>query len=674
MTITTFIITCAVLLIISIISFVFLRKKDHLFFKFSAKIKDILFILLIPSFAFAIALIIYRIFPTCPKIPFLEECVEPFDMTAIIIGVIGILVAVITVIYVEQKNDEKNKKLESNINSLTTCTDTILNSISAIKPIKSHKERINAIKDVISHATKTKGNQLNVLFYSASYGEFLIHNLRALIDPDCQHTDNRGDNSVLNKSSHDFYKNHVEDLDNLKQGIHKAFNEYLKHSQNGKIEFAVLRNSHLDPDNPSKLMQFSKERMMKEKTTVILNKQGEESIKSLQGLPNNNNYENTFIHWVNDDEVSMYKNMSNEEKENSFIKFVIKQNTEFENDFKPFERAGRVKFISLDYLPFQFILSIPEGSKDKGPSSALLIFTNYYSIGTHDSIISFHTQNPLLCNSLHNMFTTLQSNQTNREKYTHSFKHLFKGAKRLYIMLKKASLDESEIVKNKIGFKDVTPVPDIEAKDYWISVFKEYDIRHSGKALYIESKTATEAEIKTSLDAAKLSDKDDYSLMAVGLFLNPVASLIGGKIAKDGNKLFELIPREENLNKNDRNCIKVAIGGKKENPLFLENVLEANLDTDNPATYDLAIFAKVKTADGKWMFVCGGIHFLGTEKIADCVRDNSETIYHFVQDNQFIAVFRIPADKNKPTKLLSISMINASDDIRYKDNFTAPVW
>jgi hypothetical protein len=669
MTQSAFIITYSAALLLLLSSLLIFRKKEEIVYKLLSKVVVVLYIMLAAFFICSIGLIHYKLFPTDKPLSLLAWAVSHFDWTGIIIGFIGILVAIITVIYVERKSDGKNKKLENNITSLSTVTEIILNSIAAIKPIKSHKDRIDAIREVIIHSTKAKKNKLYALFYGASYGEFLIHNLRALIDPDCKRNDDDIDNAFLNKSSSDFYKEYVIYLDDLKQGIRKAFDEYLKFNQKSKIEFAVLRNSHLDPDNPSKLMQFSKERMMKEKTTVILNKHGTELIKSLQGL-SGNNYESTFLHWVNDDEVDLYKNMSNEEKENSFIQFVIKQNTEFENDFKPFIREGRVSFTNLDYLPFQFILSIPEDSKDKGPSSALLIFTNYYSIGTHDSIISFHTQNTLLCESLYNMFTTLQKNQKAKDEKTHSFKHLFKKAKRIHIMLKKTSIDHSEIVKNKIGFKDVTPVPDIEAKDYWISMLKEYDIRRSSKAMYIESKTETEAEIKTQLVTGKVLDIEDYSPMAIGLFLNPVANMIVDKIARDGNKLFELIPREKNLNNNDKNCIKIAIGGKKNNPEYPDNVWEADLDTNNPATFDLAIFAKVKAADNKWMFVCGGIHFLGTEKIADCVRDNSEVIYNFVKDNSFIAVFKIPADKNQPTLLISISMINESDDIIYKNNFT----
>jgi hypothetical protein len=608
-----------------------------------------------------------------------------FDIAGILTGIVAIFIGVFIVLIVEAKNDHKNKEMQQSIDAvssitknlgdniyklnnlntildertnhlkgsadiLTTMVDNIRDHLYATTVVKSHVDRFITLKNIISHAAKNKENKLYVLFYGARYGEFLVHNLQALLDPYCRNTPANYADVLNNISVAGFRENYIEKLDSLKEDVKNNFIEYLKNNNNS-ISFGVLRNSNLDPDNPSKLRQFSKERMLKGKKVITIDKNSNFPMDGIDDSP-----EDVFIHWLDKDEANESRHKSNEEKENDFINYVIKKNTEFENSLNSYQE--KVNFSCLDYLPFQFVLSIPE--KNEHPEnkdltginensvnsklyncSALLIFTNYYSIGSHDSIISFSTENGQLCNSLRKMFYVLINNQKVKDNRLHPLKKIIGTKQRLYLILKKIDLDQkvirAEYIRDTVGFKDVTPVPDIEAKDYWLSLLKEYDIKHNPHAVYIDNEKSFNEAITASL-------KSEYALLVIGLFLNPVTLYIS---KSNDNFLFRLKPRKV---AEDRNALEVAVGGTKDRIDF--RLFEANLDTTNKKTYDFGIFAKLKI-NSTWMFVCGGIHFLGTKKISDLLINNSATIFEKVGNQSFIALFKIYATEESELTLIS---------------------
>jgi len=287
---------------------------------------------------------------------------------------------------------------------------------------------------------------------------------------------------------------------------------------------------------------------------------------------------------------------------------------------------------TLDYVPFQFFLSIPKNEKDDLGWLGLIIFSNYYSIGYENSVVGFYTQNIALCKGLKTMYCKLLDSQDKKDKNPTIIKKIFYQCGEINITLKNIDIKEQEVVK-LIGFNFVTPVPDILAKDFILVLLKEFDIKYNPAAWYICEGSKKMVEIAAGKNIQK-------SYFSVGLFYNPLTIYLSQTSPTEGNPLFKLVQKKTAEGKNK---IMVANGGTTENPSYLEfeeSFKEESFKDEVVDSCDYSIFCKLKIKES-WFFVGGGINYFGSRYVHECLKYCVPEKITDIVDKPFILVFKL---------------------------------
>ena len=116
----------------------------------------------------------------------------------------------------------------------------------------------------------------------------------------------------------------------------------------------------------------------------------------------------------------------------------------------------------MDYIPFQFFVSVPKNEESDIGWEAIMIYSNYYNLGYSGSIVTFffRTENDNLCRSLKKMWQKNVKSQDQKEANITGVKRLFNDSEEIKIVLKNVIIIEQPIV-DTIGYAYVTPVPDV---------------------------------------------------------------------------------------------------------------------------------------------------------------------------------------------------------------------
>lgn len=329
-----------------------------------------------------------------------------------------------------------------------------------------------------------------------------------------------------------------------------------------------------------------------------------------------------------------------------------------------------VYYYGLDYVPFQFFISVPKNKEEKKKYKGLLSFTNYYDVGQDHGVVSFCTENDVLCNSLENMFRGLVEAQSHKdsEDRNNPVKTTFRTdtASKIKIILKNI------IVKKNPEFTthgEVTTVADSKTKDQLFALFREHDIDFTPEVKFIK-----ESKVGNFLK----QEKENYTFLSVGLFFNAVSETIGQlcrELPRDDNffgslfKLTDAEMAEDGQTKLKPKGVKVAIAGstndKKsinydDSPHYEE--VYSNENSNDKEKFDYAILSKQKI-NNKWMFTCGGINFFASQHIVDCLTsDVWAKNVEKVRDKEFVAVFKVEDKGKKMPPGIALEFLSVVDD------------
>lgn len=598
------------------------QERISVFALLSNYIKTFYQILFVFIFIFFL-LFSYKYFKPDKPLPFFEFLTEHVDYTGLTIGIIGIFVGLITVIYVEKQNEKSDTRVNDALNKLDTASRGIQENVTTLKTVTRviHKNitnlseltRITKIFEKVIEIIKdsdSKSNDLYVLTHLTDFGNFLVRNVAILT----RETQNKADD-YKKMSQLKFFDSYMRDFLTLKQRFNKEMEDYV--IKNKKVSIAVLRNEKLKPDEPDKLKPFLVERIMKGKIVKLINKNSTEEIKY-----ENYNSEDIFIHNPVDniDSSKYFK------PEDILIKDVLKSDCDFIDSLCS-RSNNQLNIETLDYVPFQFFLSAPKDTDVDYGWFAIIIFTNYYSLGYENSVVSFNSQNPTLCKGLRIMFEKLVKAQENKDKNPIPLKRLFTGASEINIALKNVYIDDETVVK-QIGFNSVTPVPDILAKDHLLILLRDSDIKYSPAATYVRKDSDELEDIM-----GNVNNKKTY--LSVGVFHNPLTHALSIIEPNDGNPLFKLLQRST---PGEKNKIQIAVGGTVNDPKF--QIYEEVFDDTAVDSQDYAFFCKLKMKE-KWIFVGGGINYFGSRYLDECIREGATKIAQQIVTKSFIAFFEV---------------------------------
>lgn len=551
-----------------------------------------------------------------------QDTLAHFDVTGIALGVAGIIVGIVIFIVVENDTEIKNIAFEYHFEKLKDVTDNILTRSAELTNVtndilkfsaeleenKTLSNRLMAINNVIQHAKETH-NDLYILSYDPVYGQFQMANLEILLQEKSTYRDDI-------KKTMDTLIQPIKSISELKEKNKSDLIDFIENG--GKLNMAVLKDDWSDTAEPKKFTKFIEDHIVKDTSIIHFIDEN-----SKNHPPLNDIIPHTYILFKSKSDTNPHLSagLSAEGKKSSLITNLINEDKVFLKELQ----KNKPNLILLDYIPFQFFLSIPS-PKDTNPSySSTVVFTNYYNLGQENGVISYNSKSERLTLGLKKMFDGLLEDQKERNAKPKPIKQLFTiGSFAQITVLLKTILYDNHL--------QCTPKTDILAKDNLIKMFHDNEIDFSPEAHFLQAGT-------TSCKVA-----ENFSPMSVGLFTD--------FLYKPHNLL--------KVNRGDGCTISVAKSG------YLSSIGDDNYETFTPSyqdqrpVVDYAVFSKQYNdkSEKSGFFIFGGIHSLGTERISQCLtKDNCEIILNHAGENkQFIAVFEVNAS-DITQKLHSLSIV-----------------
>jgi hypothetical protein len=557
--------------------------------------------------------------------------IEHIDVAGLINGLLGIGLAIIIALVVyDQDKNERSPLIEStiaikestaNIDDITkNLQDNVkysLNNLTALKPINTFDERLNAFEEILSKAEKD--NDLYIMNYSADFGFLRTNNLRILLDDINFESDSQ--KNVLDA----LYNSHQKFGDKIVSLKSKLLR--LCDTKRSKARIAFLDNSSVNILRKSHYERYI-ERALDYSTIVSWAKIKERDPKTINELYN------VLPENVNANDEVVYIDFNTDEKnddavKSEFIKELIIVN---ERNIKEFKNLPHFGVKAVDRVPFQFMMTKPSsGKSDISNQSCLIIFSNIDAIGENAGVFAFQSGDERVIENLRLIYVTYEKQQSERNvsqerqrwiKFNDFFE--LERDKAVYTVLKCKALEEK---KPEMIFG--VSLSDIEASIKINSLFQSME----EKLPIAKYHTKDFVQEKASDDFSNFTfEKAVY--FSVGLFGEhnyplTLSEYIGNHFSNNHVKFV----RRESIN--DKN--KIIINGEEFQGIW---------ETDN--SVDMGVITKTSTTikgNAVTVFIIGGINHYGTEKLSEGLYNFWEVLYDYVGDKNFTALYSIDREE-----------------------------
>ncbi|PSR51975.1 hypothetical protein AHMF7605_29140 [Adhaeribacter arboris] len=500
----------------------------------------------------------------------------------------------------------------------------IISRVTSLTKIDDLKGRFKAIKGVIDHA-ESSNNQLTILTYMTSYGAFLVHNIGIAAREEGEELSNiiktnpdHENEKYLTFKSKDLYNQYLAKLEEAQAEITNKLTNFPSSKIPNSLRIGVLSNTKLNnPEifKPSKLRSFVISRVLKNKKAFFIRKNNEGYVR----INKDKFDENLFVYATKNmpEPGKEFKDYTDEKILEIFCDKLIDKDAELIENLK--EKHSHKIFYPLDYIPFQFFLSSPVKRSKQGKWKAVVIFTNYYNIGSGQSTASFETDDKDLCEIFLDVFEKLCEYQVAKEQNPHPLKSIFINSDIIFFMHKE------NIPNSKLG--DLISIADINAKEEFITFFKKLEISYEDKAYYEYDKLSNISRLKR--------------VISIGLF---------------HNKLSEQLLTFNKLCSISRNI---------DNHLYNLEILQYPnvFSREEKDEFDYAIFAR-QSLNNRIYYLAGGLSTLGTEQVTIALEDNALDIEKNLlnKNNDFVVVFKIfKHNLNNKPQLLLISQLHEKE-------------
>lgn len=533
------------------------------------------------------------VYSSLPFLKWLHSILEHFDVTGVLVGMIGILVGFLIFIVVEKKNDQKTEEVQEKLRTLDEVTRTIGKYLTEVRQHKNTYERLNEILDVIGHA-KQKSNELYVLTYAPIYGQTIMANLNVISE--------NFKNPLGDISQKDFIAQYIRPFKDKRDQIQNALLEYSKNG-GADLKLCLLKHNWVTNNEP-RFSQFVEGKILSKRSIVVLNENEHDPVRlKIPSIEKQDGKRGTFILVSNQSDIK--------DPKREFVERIVAADKSFLEILQ--EKGASTEY--LDYIPFQFFISAPK--EPAGDYYCIVIFTNYYDLGQNQGVVSFSSKNSELGIGLKSMFKGLIESQHVTDRNPTSIRKLLYIPKAPIIQIMLTEF--SEPVSGLRSSDGLTSTADSEAKDQLKHILRDEEIYYIRDTRFIDS-----------LSDPALFENEEEPIFSIGLFHNLLArDIFGKKDYRDddrGGLLFRL-----QRNGNDDNNKKIEIGSRGKY-FSLESLEDGN---------DYALFSKIKMK-GKWFFLFGGITSAGTKQIRNCLTEkNSSQILEYTGGREFAAIFKI---------------------------------
>jgi len=571
----------------------------------------------------------YQIFPEVSEI-------EHIDMAALLCAILSIVIAFLITIYVEENHTEQTESLKDGSRLIREATDRIKEITNdmwgillSLEPQKCLSQRLDVLEDIIQMTWDSQQNidpelhnRMYILNYNVSYGHLQAYNASITIEEE-RHIPATPDTWM---KYHDVFS-----MFHIRQS--KIFNRLLTLNKES-VNIAVLRTKVNNFKNQADKYERLLNKVLIENEEHKAYGYFECSTEPFDVIHNSDGKGDIYTMPISQGDVERIGRIGNKNEQQKVVKAkLIEELCRYNKErIEALSDAGVIEKIAyLDYVPFQFFMSVPKNRNKSSKQKCLLVFTNILSLEKHPThTVSFVSENELLIQTLTDIHSTLTNNYENKEGEKQKLMELFSclDAEPTFVLTK--------IYDKKNEKTDLAYLSDFAACSDLKELFSGYQIENAP------------IRFNDDLTIQKIG-RENKTFIVIGLF---------------GNSISEGLRFIEGKNKSCFTFSRIIKEGHGKPIEYIDETIGININRGTISTdgirwkefprkegKELAILAKVKVG-GSTVIICGGLSGYGTGIIGRYIRENMGTIAERIgnenlKSESLVIIFSMPwLDKN----------------------------